>query len=479
MALKQAGVRTQHKDYDELLPVWQMCADVEKGQRAIRKGREKYLKKNGAETEADYEARLCRSDFFNAFYRTISGLVGMAFRKDPALILPASMESYADNIDLEGRTLFSLAKDACEDVLQYGRFGLMVDHPPMPDNVSAISMAIAERMGLRPSLKTYDAQCIINWRFAKVLNARVLVRVVLKEEADVSTDEFEEATEDRYRVLDLDETGQYRQRVYRIDKQGKDELVDVVYPVMNGKRLNFIPFVLIGANGMGGDCEEPPLIDLADANVAHYQVNSDIRVAMHFGVPTFVVTGYTKGTEDADIVIGSRSALIFPDPQAKAFFAEPEGQMLPQMQAALKEIEQRMAVLGARMIADETKQAETLGATQIKRAGENSVMAAIVISVSDALTWALQIMADWSGASGEVLFEISREFNPLGLSAQDLTAIFAGVQQGIISDREAFELLQRGDMIAGEKDYELHQEEIAAEPPVAMPVVAPEQQQAA
>ena len=126
-------------------------------------------------------------------------------------------------------------------------------------------------------------------------------------------------------------------------------------------------------------------------------------------------------------------------------------------------------VLFAKAIADETRQAETLGATQIKRAGENSVMAAIVIAVSQAFTWALGIMAEWSGATGDVVFDINREFNPLGLSAQDMSAIFAGVQQGIISEREAFELLQRGDIIDGEKDFEEHREEIDAVPALPRP----------
>jgi hypothetical protein len=131
------------------------------------------------------------------------------------------------------------------------------------------------------------------------------------------------------------------------------------------------------------------------------------------------------------------------------------------MQQALKEIEQRMAILGARMIADETRQAETLGATQIKRAGENSVMAAIVIAVSQAFTWALEVMAEWSGADGDVVFEINREFSPVGLSSQELVAYMAAVQQGLMSDIEFYELLQRGDIVDGEKSFEEHQEEVS------------------
>lgn len=461
-----AGISTQHPSYSDMFPQWKKCADVERGQRAVHAAGSEYLPKNGAESDTDYKARIKRSDFFNAFYRTVSGLSGMAFAKDPAIDLPGALDSYKADIDLAGTTLVGMAKDVVEDVLEYGRIGLLVDYPAMPENVSAITQMTAEQMGLRPALKTYEAKSIVNWKTMRIGNRTVLAMVVLKECHMIAKDEFEDEKEERYRVLDLDEAGHYRQRVF-VEKAGKAELLETIYPVMNRAKLAFIPFRIIGVNGMGFDVEEPPLIDLVDANIAHYQVNSDIRVAMHFGVPTFCISGYTP-VEGETITVGSRAAIILPDPMAKAYFAEPQGEMLPQMQAALKEIEQRMAILGARMIADETRQAETLGATQIKRAGENSVMASLVLAVSDAFEWALGIMAQWAGVSGDIVFQINREFNPLGLTAQDLQAVFAGVQQGIISEREAFDLLQRGDMIDGEKLFEEHQEEIAQQGPAAL-----------
>ena len=453
-----AGVKTTHPAYDRMLPQWQKCSDVVAGQRAVHMGGEKYLPKNGAEEDAEFRSRIARSDFFNASWRTIAGLAGMAFRKDPTIEVPAAIEPMLADIDLAGKTIYALAKDLTEDVLEQGRMGLLVDHPPM--GATPISQAVAERNGIRPAVKVYDAKCITNWRYEKRGNATVLAMVTMTEEARTRKDEFEDVVETHYRVLDLDDAGFYRQRVFAV-RDGADVVIEgPIYPVRRGAKLAYIPFRIVGVNGMGGEVEEPPLIDLADANIAHYQVNSDIRVAMHFGVPTFVISGLRQEPGAAPIMVGSHTAILLDDPQAKAYFAEPNGYMLPEMRAALKEIEQRMAILGARMIADETRQAETLGATQIKRASENSVMASAVIAISEAVQWALAEMADWVGASGECKFEISREFNPLGLPAQELSAIFAGVQQGIISEQEAFTLLQRADLIDGEKTFDEHQEEV-------------------
>jgi hypothetical protein len=468
-----AGVRTEHPEYTAMVETWKRCRDIAKGQRAVHAAGKKYLPPNGAESDEDFKARLARSDFFNATWRTIAGLVGMAFRKDPAISVPPRIEPYLDDIDLTGRSLSSFAKDACEDVLEIGRIGLLVDHPPRPSDVTPISEQVAERLGLRPVLKAYDGPAIINWRFERIGNATVLTRVVLKEMDFAEKNEFEQDEIVRYRVLDL-LNGIYRQRVFEVI-EGKDvQIGGDVFPLMNGLPMSYIPFKFVGANGKGEGVEEPPLIDLVDANVAHYQVNSDIRVAMHFGVPTFCISGYTPEINE-QITVGSRAAIILPDPAAKAYFAEPEGAMLSDMRAALKEIEQRMAILGARMIADETRQAETLGATQIKRAGENSVMAALVVGLSDAITWALEVMAEWAGAGGEVIYEINREFNPFGLSAQDFVAYMSAVQQGLMSEQEFYTLMQRGDVIDPTKPFEDHQEEIGQAGPVA-PDVPNEQQ---
>lgn len=477
MTTATKGVRATHKKYDDLSPVWQRCSDVSDGQRAMHKRGETYLPKLKDETDAAYQARLKRSDFFNATWRTIAGLVGMAFRKAPTVTVPKSIEPFLDNIDLAGTSLTTMAQELVEEVLEYGRIGLLVDHPVVPENVTALTKIAAEAMGLRPTFKTYGAEDIRNWRTTTIGNVTVLSMVILGECAAVDDGEFAQVEEDRYRVLDLIPNAQgamtYRQRVFRVDKHGKDEQVgEDIFPLMNGNPLGFIPFYIIGPNGMSIDPEDPPLIDLVDRNVAHYQVNADYRHGLHFtGLPTPIVAGYQQDpTATQEFYIGSTTAWVFPDPQAKAFFLEFTGQGLAPMKAALEAIERQMAVLGARMIADENRQAETLGATQIKRAGENSVLSAIVNAVSVVLTNALDVMAEWAGSPGETVYEISRDFLPVAMTAQEMTSLIAAWQSGALSEAELFDLWKRGDIIDGAKTLEEHQAEIEIAPAVPRPV---------
>jgi hypothetical protein len=474
-AFDMAGVRTAHRDYDRLLPLWQQCRDIVAGQSAMHARGEEYLPMLAGEDRIAYLARLKRSDLFNATWRTIAGLSGMAFRKEPARDLPTLIERYSNDITMSGINLDALAENLVEEVLEVGRIGLLVDHPTLPEGVTAITQDAAERLGMRPFLTTYRAEAIRNWKYARVGNRWVMVQVVLGEQAEVPKDEFENELVDRYRVLDLDEAGQYRQRVFEV-RDGIDVLVEgPLYPQINGNAMSYIPFQILGRSGKGDEIDEPPLIDLVDANVAHYQLNSDYRHGLHFtAMPTLFLAGVTD--DDTPFYIGGQAAITSQHPDAKGMFIEYTGQGLGAISTALKELEQRMALLGARMIADETRQAETLGATQIKRVGENSILARICIVTSEAMEWALGVMAEWAGASGEVTYQISREFNPLGLSAQDLTALFSGVQAGIISEAEAFDLLQRGDVVDGKKSFEEHQEEIGQQGPATPDPVRPDSQ---
>lgn len=465
-----AGVRTTAPDYDTFAPKWKRVRDVICGQDAMHAAAEAYLPKLKNEDHLSYKARVNRSDFFNATWRTIDGLTGMAFRKPPQVDVPAAIKSYLDDITMSGVTMEGFAKECVEEVLGPGRIGVLVDHPQQQMDGEGqpviVTVSTAQQMGLRPTLQLYTAEAIRNWKFARVNNAWTLVQVVLGETAMVDEDEFTAKPEKRYRVLDL-ENGTYRQRLFKVEKEQDVQIGGDIFPLMNGQPLTFIPFMLCGTQGKNDQIDEPPLIDLVDKNVAHYQVNSDYRHGLHFtGLPTPVVSGYVPEEPGSKLYIGSTAAWTLPDPTAKAYFLEFTGEGLKSLESSLSRLETQMAILGARMISDETaKQVETLGATQIKRQGENSVLAKIVQSVSETLEWALNVFAQWANASGKITYQINRDFMPALMDGRELLALVQALQAGGLSNKEFFQLMQRGDVIDAEKQFEMHQEEIKADPP--------------
>lgn len=466
--MQHRGVATRHPGYDKYAAKWKRCRDVSDGQDAVHLAATRYLPKLTNESDEDYSGRVKRSNFFNGTWRTLSILNGMLFRKPPETDLPAGIEEYLKDIDLAGTSLDTLAREVALEILEVGRVGLLVDHPPV-DNVSALTVAAAQQQGLRPLIQVYRAESIINWKYRRIRNRHRLSMVVLEEQVSEPDGEFAEKAVTQYRVLDLDEADQYRVRVFRRDNE-RDVLVEgPFHPLMNGKMLDYISFGIVGVDGVESDLDEPPFIDLVDANMAHYQMNSDYRHALHFCPPTFYIAGYQQTDANEKIAIGGTAALVFPDPQARVEYAEPQGAMLPALREALNETKQEMALLGARAIADETRQAETLGATAIKRGGEHSILSAIAMAISDAMEWALGIFAQWAGQEAQVVYQLNRDFMPAMIDAQQLTALVAAVQAGKLSNEEFFALLKRADVIDAEVTFEEHMEKVESEPTLARP----------
>lgn len=479
---KNDGVATTHRDYDKMAPKWKRARDVIAGQDAMHAAGEEYLPKLIDEDSKEYGKRLKRSDFFNASWRSVDVLGGLAFRKPPAVDLPGALDTYKADINMAGMSLDSLAGESIEETLTTGRLGLLVDHPPQ--NVVGLNVAAAEALGLRPSIQFYPAESVINWKFGRVNNSWVLVMVVLKECEAVEDGEFAETLEDRYRVLDLvkgtDDAGNatwsYRQRLFKQEK-GKDvQIGGDIFPEMAGKRLDRIPFTFVGTGGKADKIDDPPLIDLFDKNIAHYQINADYRHGLHFtGLPTLFLAGLRLG-EGEKVHIGGSAAIVADDPQAKGEFIEFSGQGLEPSERALDRAEKQMAALGAYMIVGPAQTERTATEAVLDFGGDNSTLAKIVINVSNALEWALKLFAEWAGVQGgEIVYQINRDFNPMMLDPQRLTALLGYVIAGQMSKQELFATLQRGDVIDPTKTFEEHEAEIDLQgPPAPKPVPANE-----
>lgn len=468
-------VDTQHKDFAKFLPKWQRCRDVSDGQDAVHAKGELYLPRLKEQEPADYDAYRKRAGLFNATWRTLGGLLGMMFRKPPAKDIPAGIESYMDDVDMAGVSLETFARKIALEVMEVGRVGIMIDHPAT-ENVTGVSVDVAQKIGLRPMMTAYLAETIINWKYRRVRNHWMLSMVVLKEMVGEADGEFAEKQVEQYRVLDLDEADQYRVRVFRRKDGSTGEFVEEsqFYPLMNGNKLDFIPFAIVGVDGIDSVLDEPPLIDLVDLNLAHYRVTADYEHGCHFtGLPTPYVTGFSPSTEGEKFYIGSTSAWLFSDPAATVGFLEFTGQGLQALKENLDRKEQQMAILGARMLFAEKRQVEAAATAAIHRTGESSVLAAIATGVSASLEWALTVFRDWAGATGDVQYQLNRDYNPAMLDAAQLTALFKGVQLGEVSSRELFDLMQRADLIDSEKTFEEHQEEIDVQEPPRPVVTAP------
>lgn len=458
------AVDTKHPQYVKMSPIWQKCRDAAEGEDVIHERGTTYLPKLSQEKEQDYQARKKRAPFFNATWRTISGMKGLIFRKAPVSVLPAAIQSYADNIDLTGRSLDVFAQSVVEDMLTTGRCGLLVDYPPMPldDNGEAISVAQAEAMGLRPYVSKYNASSIINWKTARINNVLKTVLVVLEEDEEVAgKTEFEHGSRKRYRVLDLIQGG-YRQRVIVKDDSDNEVVLSETFPRMRGQVMTEIPFIFIGVDDLSTDIDSPPLLDLVNMNLHHYTVGADYEHGCHFsGLPTLFIFGMQPDA-DNPIYIGGAAANVITSPEGHAEYAEVV-QGFDALRQNLDGKKAEMAILGARML-EAQKAAVESGDTQKQRVnGEMSVLGAMANIISTAITKSLRIMAEWAGASGNIEYQLNTDFVPEGVSAQEMTALVSAWQSGAISSQVLFDNLKQGEIIGADTTFEEEQERIRSQ----------------
>jgi hypothetical protein len=386
----------------------------------------------------------------------------MLFLKPEVITAPAAMDNIIADVTMGGLSLHQFAEVISEEVITIGRCGVLVDYPPI---VNAVTLAQAQAQGARPYATMYDAESIINWKTGRINNVEQLTLVVLEEENEIAVDEFESKCEPQWRVLDLGDGGIYRQRVFRKDKRGEFILVDEVYPKINGRPLNKIPFEFFGVRDNSPCVDKPPLLDLVDVNLSHYRTTADYEHGLHFtGLPTPVVTGYYSDDKSASLRIGSGTAWLLPDPQSKAFYLEFTGQGLGELREALRSKEAMMATLGARILAPEKRAAESAQTANIHRSSENSVLASIAQSISIGLTHVMEYLRDWSGVTGDVKVELNRDFIPNSMTAQDLDSLVKAWQSGSISHQTLFDNLVAGDIIMQDVSFDDEMERIATMP---------------
>ncbi len=97
-----SAVATKHKQYTAFAPKWQRVRDVVSGQDEVYTAGVAYLPMLVDETPGAYDARLRRTPFYNASWRTMAAFVGMLFRKPPNLEVPKELETLLDDVTLSG-----------------------------------------------------------------------------------------------------------------------------------------------------------------------------------------------------------------------------------------------------------------------------------------------------------------------------------------------------------------------------------------
>ena len=426
-SVKRGGVKF-------LPPLASMCCSItydENGEQQFRQSIT--LTKEG---QAAYTKYIALASFYGATGRTVDGLVGLIFSKQPVQELPALIEYLDENADSKGNSLRDLAKKAATEAMISPRSGILVARPSTPEGSS---IADVEAQNLRPKLLSYKFEDIINWDYEVINNVEKLSLVVLCE-LTTKRDGFKVDVEKQYRVLELIE-GVYHQSLYN----DAGAQIEAVLPVtINGSNSDIIPFyfVEVGAEG------KSVINDLVDMNFHHYQVSADYNSKNHFS--SFTIYYETGADSSQNMLMGNGVKWSNRSSDATFGILQPDGNA-DALRISLQDDEQRMAALGAEALKPRSSGAESAEAKSLDQVAQNSTTADVAITISEALTKALNFASMWMGSTEEAVYQLNTDYNPTGMSGQDLTAMVSAYQGGAISYDTLYENLQRGEIASVER----------------------------
>lgn len=434
-------ISNQHRYYARFTDQWDKVMHCLQGEDVIKEQGSRYLPQPSAMDINMYNSYKQRASFYSVAERTLRGMTGMIFRKDPVVKLPSVLDPMVKSCSNEAMPLQMFIEEVTREVISMGRYGVLLDMPR------------SATVGTTPHFVPYTAVNITNWQEEFINGMKVLTSLTVRDSVfgDYSIEK------ESWMELSLID-GIYNAKRYEIalDADGRRLPVQVEHtvPFINGKPLNFIPFVFFNPYDLRPEPSKPPFIDLCNMNLAHYRNSADYEHALFLTAqPTPWIAG-TITEADKPRSIGS-GTIWYLEENAKAGMLEFTGKGLEAQRMAMQDKEDRMASLGARMIKDSTRVQEKAETARLRARGETSLVLDSLQTVEMGIELLLRWAADWmAGDMNEVEIVLNRDFVDARLDANMLMAIVKTWQLGAISRDTMHDNLQQGEIMRMDRTAE-------------------------
>jgi hypothetical protein len=413
---------------------------------------ETYLPQEPREDNDAYETRVDRSVLSPYTSRLIETAAGAILRKPIHVEGDPYWLDLIQNIDGIGSNLNEYARRALVSSLTYGHSAILVDYPAA---AGAMNLAEERAMGRRPYFVHIDAPQIWGWRKEPVTNRLLQVRI------------------HDYDVRPLNEFGEEQVEEMRVIYPGRYDLYTLGHEVVEfsetgGYSLDEIPLVPIYSNRRGALISQPPLLDIANLNITHYQRQADLIHALHIAaMPTLVLEGWDDTTGSATMGVNYAIAM---QPGNKAYYVQADATSFDAQMNELQSLEQQMSTLGVTKLFGQKFVAESAEAKRIDQAQSNSVLSIISQELESALNQAFAFAAQYVGIEPPEI-TIDRDFDYYRLIGQDVSVLAQLNQMGKISDAMLLEVLRRGEVLPDNINIE-DEMEASTENALALPEAA-------
>lgn len=404
-------------------------------------GNQKYVFRRPKETDDEFAYRVSKLTMTQYFGNTVEQGSGILNRKPTVLNFPDDKEdedvvSFFEDVDGNGTSADDLNRKITDEVLTYGKAGILTDwtSPESIEGRDEVSIADLEESGKRPVLRFVTAKSIINWKYGNIDGVKKLLWITLKEEKRENSEEI----------------------VYRIFYHGgawnKVTILDDGSRIVEDGISSFteIPLQMVYAKEPKKDQDiEPIFIDMAYHQVDEMELFTDLKVGGSYSCYTsFFISGANSDDLGGDLGFGPNKLMTAEPPDAKmSQVATNQGGL----ETAMKIIEQiigRIIKSGLQLMSDGVS---NMTAREVEVNRETSLSKLVYISKSLQSAWdntvdTLYTMAEW-GEENQVRVQVNDDVSSNVIDSQ-LFNVLKGfwIDKGLSLDT-LWEILKRGEVL--------------------------------
>ena len=433
------------------------------GTAFFRTNAEMFLSQEPQELEDAWKRRVSRATLTPFTVRIAEQAAGLVLRKPIVLEskeqdgeVDPYWEEFTENVDGRGTSLSAFARRLLISSILYGHAGCMVDYPTRE---AAPSLQAERLAGMRPYFQQVDAKQIIGWRYTEGDPLAPVEQVRINEYVSVPFGEFGDKTIRQIRVL---EPGKYR--VYRreadrdVETNGSGSQGWYVHESGNIS-LDVVPLAMTYSQKLSEFVSVPPLLAVANLNIAHAQRNADLSHALHVAAMPIMVL---KGFDDIEDPVGLsvNNAILLP-PEGDAMMVEPASQSFDAQQVYLDKLEEQMSSLGLSTLFQQKMGAETAEAKKLSRTDSDSLLVVISRDVQSALQNAFEMAAAYVGKEAPKV-QLDRDFDLQTLDGNQVGQYLQLWNNGAITQETLLGALKKGEILPDvdvEEEVELTSQE--------------------
>jgi len=402
------------------------------------------------EDDAAYNRRIFHATLPPFLLRLASQAAGVILRKGIHLEGDDYWLDWVNDVTGDGTTLNEYARRQLITAILYGHSSSIVDFA-----ASATPRNLAEEraMARKPYLVPIHPRQILGWRTSNDSWSSELSQVRIRETVVLPAGKYGEEITDQIRVLEPGRYELWRPNTPRTNLPTGIQLPGPtaweIYET-DTTSLDHIPLVTVYSNRLGNLLSRPPLLEVAQLNIAYAQRFCDYHHSIHVGAsPILVLRGFDPDS-DSTLGLSVNSALLLP-PDGGAEYVEPTSDAFDAQLKCLAALEDQISRLGINTLTQQNLTNTTAESKRMDRIDSDSIMAVIAGDLERSITEIFALASAYTGIEPPVV-SIPRDYENRLLDGNQVTAYLQLFMQKAISHRTLITILKDGEVLPANLD---------------------------